>query len=141
MNLLRPITDNITELLVMIIKFTQARQKILIQNIENARSPGFAPVDLTADEFSNLLDRALNEHIRNRRLVLHDTENIKFHVGGTFEARHLVDENAKELLQEDRDEYLEYQISKLLENSLNQRIAVELLRQRQATAATVDSFF
>ena len=141
MNLLRPITDNITEVLVMIIEFTQTRQKILTQNIENAHSPGFAPIDLTADEFSDLLNRAIDEHIRHQRLVLHDTENIKFGVGGSFEARPVVDENAKELLEEDGDEYLDSQISKLLENSLNQRIAAELLRQRQATPATVDSFF
>jgi len=141
MNLLRPITDNITEVLVMIIEFTQTRQKILTRNIENAHSPGFAPIDLTADEFSDVLNAAVDEHIRNQRLVLHDTENIKFGVGGSFETRPVVDENAKELLEEDGDEYLDSQISKLLENSLNQRIAVELLRQRQATAATVDSFF
>lgn len=135
MNLLRPITDNITEVLVMIIEFTQTRQKILIQNIENAHSPGFVPIDLRASEFSDLLNSAIDEHIHNQRLVLHDTENIKFGMSGNFEARPVADENAKELLQEDRDEYLELQISKLLENSLNQRIAAELLRQRQATAA------
>lgn len=141
MNLLRPITDNITEVLVMIIEFTQTRQKILVQNIQNARSPGFVPIDLTADEFSDLLNGALDEHIRNQRLVFRDTENVKFGMTGSFETRPVVDENAKELLEEDRDEYLEAQISKLFENSLNQRIAAELLRQRQGTAATVDSFF
>jgi flagellar basal body rod protein FlgB len=141
MNLLRPITDNITEVLVMILEFTQTRQKILVQNIQNARSPGFVPIDLTAGEFSNLLNGALDEHIRNQRLVFRDTENVKFGMTGSFEARPVVDENAKELLEGDRDEYLEAQISKLFENSLNQRIAAELLRQRQGTAATVDSFF
>jgi flagellar basal body rod protein FlgB len=135
MNLLRPITDNIAEVLVMIIEFTQTRQKILVRNIQNAHSPGFVPVDLTADEFSDLLNGALDEHIRNRRLVLRDTDNVKFGLTGSFEAKPVVDENARELLEEDRDEYLEGQISKLLENSLNQRIAAELLRQRQATAA------
>ena len=135
MNLLRPITDNITEVLVMIIEFTQTRQKILIQNIENAHNPGFVPIDLRAGEFSDLLNSAIDEHIRNRRLVLRDTEHVKFGMSGGFEARPVVDENAKELLEEDRDEYLESQISKLLENSLNQRIAAELLRQRQGTAA------
>lgn len=132
MNLLRPITDNITEVLVMIIEFTQTRQKILTQNIENARSPGFVPIDLTADEFSDLLNSAIDEHIRNQRLVLRDTENVKFGVGGSFKAKPAVDEDARELLEENRDEYLESQISKLLENSLNQRIAAELLKQRTA---------
>jgi len=45
----------------------------------------------------------------------------------------VVDEYAKELFEENRDEYLELQISKLLENSLNQRVAAELLREKQGT--------
>ena len=132
MNLLRPITDNIAEVLVMIIEFTQTRQKILTQNIENAHSPGFVPVDLTTDEFSDLLDSAVDEHALNQRLVLRDTENVKFGTGGSFEVKPVVDEMAKELLEEDGDGYLESQIRKLLENALNQKIAAELLRQRTA---------
>jgi flagellar basal body rod protein FlgB len=53
MNLPSLITDNITELLVKIIEFTQRRQKILIRNINNVRSPGFVPKDLAVDEFSS----------------------------------------------------------------------------------------
>jgi flagellar basal body rod protein FlgB len=134
MNLLPLITDNITEVIVMIIEFTQTRQKILIQNIENAHSPGFIPQDLKADEFSDLLNGAIDEHIHNQRLVLRDTEHVKFGVSGSFEASPVADEHAKELLEEDRDKYVESQISKLVENSLNQRIAAELLRQKQGTA-------
>jgi hypothetical protein len=52
-------------------------------------------------------------------------------VSGRFEAKAVVDEYAKELFEENRDKYLELQISKLLENSLNQRVAAELLRQKQ----------
>lgn len=137
MNLLRPITDNIAAVLMMVIEFTQTRQQILARNIQNARSPGFVPVDLKVDEFSDSLNGGLEEHIRNQRLVLRDTENIKFGAGGSFEARPVVDNNARKLLEEDRDEYFELQVSKLLENSLNQRIAAEFLRQRQGTA-TVD---
>jgi len=131
MNLASLITDNIAELLVKIIDFTQTRQKILSRNINNVHSFGFVPKDLEVDEFSELLNDAIDEHIRNQRLVLRDTENIKFGLSGSFEAKPVVDEYAKELLEESRDEYLELQISKLLENSLNQRVAAELLRQKQ----------
>ena len=131
MNLASLITDNIAELLVKIVEFTQTRQKILGRNINNVHSFGFVPKDLEVDEFSELLSEAIDEHIRNRRLVLRDTENIKFGISGSFEAKPVVDEYAKELLEESRDEYLELQISKLLENSLNQRVAAELLRQKQ----------
>ena len=131
MNLSSLITDNIAELLVKIVRFTQTRQKILSQNINSVHSFGFVPRDLEVDEFSELLNGAIEEHIRSQRLVLRDTENIKFGVSGSFEVKPVVDEYAKGLLEENRDAYLELQISKLLENSLNQRVAAELLRQKQ----------
>jgi hypothetical protein len=125
------ITDNITELLLKIIEFTQARQKILIQNINAMHAGGFVPKDLPVDEFSNLLHLALVEHVQNHRLVLFDGVNVKFGSNGSFKAAAIVDEQAKQLLEENLDEYLRGQISKLLENSLNQRIATEMLRQKQ----------
>ena len=131
MNLTSLITDNITEILVKIIEFTETRQKILTRNITNIHDPGFVPKDLAVDEFSNSLNNAIDEHIRNQRLVLRDTENVKFGVSGSFEVKPLVDECGKELLEESRDEYLELQINRLSENSLNQRVAAELLRQKR----------
>ncbi len=43
----------------------------------------------------------------------------------------MVDKKSKMLLEKNRDEYLETQIKKLIENSLNQKVAAELLRQKQ----------
>jgi hypothetical protein len=131
MNLPTSATDNVTELLVKIIEFTQSRQKVLTQNINNIHSPGFVPKDLAVDEFSDSLSNAINEHTRSQRLVLCDTENIKFGPAGSFEVIPAVDHHAKRLLEESRDEYLGLQINKLLENSLNQRVAAELFRQKQ----------
>ena len=135
MNLTSLITDNMAELLVKIIEFTQSRQKILTQNINNIHSPGFVPKDLAVNEFSKLLNNAINEHIRSQRLVLCDTENIKFGAAGSFEVKPVVDKYAKELIEESQDEYLELQVNKLLENSLNQRLAAELLRQKERTTS------
>ncbi len=136
MNLMSLITDNITEILVKIIEFTHNRQKILTQNITNVNNPGFVPKELAVEEFSNLLNNALEEHIRNQRLILRDTENIKFGVSGSFEVKPMADKHSKELLEKNRDKYLELQINKLLENSLNQRVAAELLRQKQQMVST-----
>jgi len=136
MNITPLITDNITEILVKIIEFTHNRQKILTQNITNVNNPGFVPKELAVNEFSDLLNNALDEHIRNQRLILCDTENIKFGVSGSFEVKPILDEQSKELLEENRDGYLELQINKLLENSLNQRLAAEFLRQKQKTVST-----
>jgi hypothetical protein len=40
------------------------------------------------------------------------------------------------LLDEDQCEYIEHQINKLWENSLNQKFAAELLRQNQETLSS-----
>ena len=129
------ITDNVTELLVRIVEFTGTRHEILIQNLNDAHIPGFVPKDLAADEFAALLHDAIDEHKHNRRLLLRDGENTKFGVGGSFHAKPVVDVYAKELLQDDRKQYIELQIDKLTENSLNQRLAVELLRHKEGAGS------
>jgi flagellar basal body rod protein FlgB len=118
MNLSALLTDNVTEILFKIIEFTQARQKILLQNIINVRVSGFVPLELQVDEFSDLLKLAIEEHVQNDRLVLQDTDNIKFGLSGSFEAKPVVDEQSKELLEE---------------NMFNHRFAAELLKNSQGT--------
>ena len=132
MNLPTITTDNITEVLLKIINFTQSRQKVLIQNINTMHTAGFAPRDLPVDEFSRLIAQALAEHACNHRLVLQDGKNVKFGANGDFEVTPVIDEEARMLFEQNRDEYLRCQIIKMLENSLNQRIAVDLLKQKQA---------
>ena len=106
--------------------------------MNNIHSQGFIPKDLNVDEFSEVLKDAVSEHIRNQRLLLRDTENIKFGEDGRVEIRAIPDKYAKEVLENNPDEYIELQINKLLENSLNQRVAAELLRQKQGTASVFD---
>ena len=130
MNLASLLTDNITEILIKIVEFTQARQKTLIENINNINNSEFIPKDLAVDEFSGVLAKTINEHTQSQRLVFFDTNNIKFKTGFTFDARAVIDKYAQKLLKHNREEYLEQQINKLLENALNQRIAAELLRQK-----------
>jgi flagellar basal body rod protein FlgB len=131
MNLMSLITDNITEILIKIVKFTQIRQKILIQNIINVQNPEFIPKELEVYEFSDVLNNAIDEHVRNQRLVLRDTENIKFGASGTIELKPIIDEHGIKLLEQNREKYIVRQINKLWENSLNQKLAAELLRQKQ----------
>jgi len=124
-------TDNVTELLLKIIKFTKRRQEVLTENINNVHSPGFVPRDLAVDEFCTLLNNAISEHILNRRLILCDTDSIKFGAAGSFDTKPIIDSFANDLLKENRDRYLELQINKLLENSLNHKVARQLLKQKQ----------
>lgn len=131
MNLTSLINDNITEILTLLIEFTQARQKILIQNITNSHIQGFVPKELDVNEFSNLLNFAIDEHIRTNRLVLYDTKNIKFGSDGDFSFTSIEDQCGKVLMEDNIDEYFESQIKKLWENSLNQKVAAELLKLKQ----------
>lgn len=131
MDLLALVTDEITELLIRIMQFTQSRQKVLTRNIREMSEPGFEPRDLAVEEFSESLNTAIGEYARNGRIVLCDTATIRFEPDGTVSAKPVADRAGKALLDRDRDEYLEFQLDKLLENSLNQRVAAELIRQRE----------
>lgn len=131
-----PISDNLSEVLLKVLEFTQIRQKILVSNFRDADKPGFVPVDLPCMEFSEILNIALNEHERNNRLLFIDTKNISFLRGGCFEASRLPDNYAKYLLKISIERYRRYQVDKIIENSLNQRFAAELLRQKQQSIKT-----
>jgi flagellar basal body rod protein FlgB len=133
MNLMSLVTDNITEILINIVKFTQTRQKILIQNLINVQNPEYIPRELEVNEFSEVLNNAIDEHILNQRLVLRDTENIKFGPSGNINLTPIVDEHGVKLLEGNRQEYIDRQINKLWENSLNQKFAAQLLKQKQGT--------
>jgi flagellar basal body rod protein FlgB len=132
------ITDNIAELLVKIIEFTHARQKILKDNINYINRPNYVPLDLAVDEFSNILNNSILEHIQNGRLVMRDTENVKFGADGSFNVKPITDLKAQKLLKEDSGKYLDLQTDKLQENLLNQRLATELLRQKQQANSVSD---
>jgi flagellar basal body rod protein FlgB len=125
----RLVTDGVTELLVNIIEFTNIRQKILQQNINNMHTAGYVPQDLPIDEFSKLLEEAIDEYTQSRQFLLCDGSNIKF--GGRLYVRPVSDRAAIALLEEDQNRYLESQIDKLTENSLNRRLAEELLKRKE----------
>ncbi|RKY06799.1 MAG: hypothetical protein DRP65_11285 [Planctomycetota bacterium] len=131
MNLSSTITDNIAELLAKIIEFTERRHQILMHNIEAVETPGFVPGDLDVAEFADLITEAVSEHVRSRRLLLRDSENVKFGPGGNFETIPIVDDYAKWLFENDTEKYLKLQIDKLCENLVNKRTAVEMLDGKQ----------
>lgn len=130
MDLLSLIPDNIAEVLVEIQAFTELRRHILHANIRNVDLPGFVPQDMPVREFAELLNDAVAEHLRSRRLLFRDTPHITFGSNNSTRIRPVIDTQAHALRQHSRDEYLELQINKLLENALNRKVAMELLRQK-----------
>ncbi|MGE5296931.1 MAG: hypothetical protein ACM3VT_19080 [Solirubrobacterales bacterium] len=130
MDLLSSIPDNIAAVLVEIQTFTELRRRILYANIRNVDVPGFTPQDMPVREFAEVLNQAVAEHLRTRRLLFRDTANITFGSNSSTRIRPVTDTQAYSLLQKSRDEYMELQVNKLLENALNRKVAMELLRQK-----------
>jgi flagellar basal body rod protein FlgB len=128
MNLSAIIDDNITELIVLIVEFTKIRQNVLLKNIAHRKNPDYTPMDLPVKEFCDILNHAIAAHIQYRKLVFRDSENVKFGPNGKMNVKAVVDKHARATLNHNYNQYLELLNSKLLENSLNHKLASELLR-------------
>ena len=94
--------DNITEVLTRIVEFTDRRREVLTRNLFDYQSDGFQPKDLPVCEFAECID-----------------------------VDPVIDSKAQNLLKRSTKDYLQMQIHKLSENLMNNRIAVELLKQKQ----------
>ena len=129
MNLSTTSTDNVTELLVHIVEFTERRRQLLMENLIEHDHEDFIPKDLDVNGFADLMTVAVAEHVQNNRILFRDTETISFGSDGLFNSIPLVDHNAKELLKEDKRKYIELQIARFAENSLNNKIAQQLLER------------
>ena len=139
MEILSFVPDNLSELLVRIVRFTELRRDVLYENIHNTRTPGYTPRDMPVLEFVQALDGAIAEHLQRQRLLFCDTENIKFGKNSAMRVTPVLDASAKTLLEKNRDEYVECQVGKLLENSLNRKVAKELLRLKCGAASDLAS--
>lgn len=124
-------TDNLTEILTQIIDFTERRRHVLTRNLFAYKNEGFRPHDMPVSEFAGCMTEAVCEHVRSERILVSDREHVRFGEDGCFETVPVVDHKAEKLLFSDLKQYLRLQIHKLSENLMNNRIAVELLKQKQ----------
>ena len=139
MNVCSNITDNVTELLVHIVEFTERRNKLLMNNVLEYNRPGFTPMDLDVTGFADLMTDAVSEHVQNERLLLRDTETIRFGCEGVFESSPVADESAKKLIKNDIRKYLKVQVRKVTENLFNKRVASELLAKKRSREAMLEN--
>lgn len=123
--------DNISEILSMVIDFGCRRHQLLRSNIASIEKSNFVPLDFPVGEFTELINSAVAEHICSERLLLKDSENIKFGRNGDFEVIPVEDAESLKLFKKDIKAYLELQASKISENEINLRKARELLAERQ----------
>ncbi len=124
-------TDIISELLVLLTRFTRIRHRILQQNIQCAGTQKYLPKDLRADEFSETLNHAITEYILNHRLILRDTDTISFGPNATAMFTPVPDPEARKLLKQNKTDYIQFQNRKIRENTLNERIAKRLLGMKR----------
>jgi len=123
------VTDHIEELLHLIVRFTRARRRVLTDNIRCMSLAGFVPQDLAIQEFAEQLHGAIEEHRGHRRLMLRDNQHVRFGPNGRLDLSTKTDDRARGLLASDPPAYLEYQTQRLLENTLNERVALAMLRR------------
>lgn len=135
MDMTSHVPDNLGDLLAKISQFTACRRSLLHRNLREIRTPGFIPQDMPVGEFAQAMNEAVVEHLLHRRLVFRDTENILFGPNGQMTLSAVTDERAQALLASDPDAYLEHQINKLLENSLNRAVSEELLALNRSLPA------
>ncbi len=140
MNISLTAADNITDVLSMILEFTERRRALITQNIMNVNTPGYEPKDLDITEFADLMAQAISEHIQSQRLLLCDGKHVHFGQEGSFETTSIADERARELLATDSRDYLRYQTEKLSDNLLNSHVARDLL-DRQETVGVPPRYF
>jgi len=131
--------DNLTLVLTRILDFTGRRQQVLTGNLLHYRQEGFVPRDLPLEEFTRCMTLAVSEHLRSERLLFRDSRHIRFRFCGQFEADPVVDEQGLLLLRTDIQRYRQYQKKKLSDNTLNTRMAQQLLmRKRRQTAVRTE---
>jgi len=121
-------TDHVDELLILVIRFTRARRVVLIDNLLHMDVDGFVPKDLAVLEFSEQLHVAISEHISHRRLILRDKPHVRFGRLGRLYLLPQTDQLAKGLLESDIRAYIQYQMHRFLENTLNEEVALKMLR-------------
>ena len=123
--------DNITGVLVAVLKFTRSRHKLLVSNMTNARTPGYVPMDLPVNEFAEMMERVVDEGAFNGRIAGCCGDNVRFN------AQPIVDDYIKHLFENDTKEYMKLQKKKIVENLQNQRVAAELLLEKRSAVSVL----
>jgi len=139
MELLSLIQDNIDEILVRIIQFTNIRHNVLTENIRNCRTSGFVPQRVDEEDFAKVISIALTEHQKSKRLALCDSRTIRFQPGGDFMLESEVDAEAAMLFSSDFAAYIEMQRDRLKENILNNKAACALLHHKLSKAEEINN--
>lgn len=127
--------DNaVLELLEIVIEFTYRRGDLLRKNIAGVTNVGFVAYEYPVKEFVDMIEKAVAEQIYAERILLEDSEYVKFGENGSFEVYPTVDQASNEIFKKDINAYIDLQKEKLAENRWLLTQARNLLNELQTVA-------
>ena len=120
-------------------QFTEARQKVLANDIANLSTPFFKPTDLDPASFQQALSQAIDQRRSSAQpqsgpLQMRDTDQLNFSTDGI----QVIPGNSNQdiLFHDQNNRSLIRLIQHQTENVLAQRVAVELMRSEFTTLRT-----
>jgi len=119
--------------LQQVMSFTEARHKVLANNVSNFDTVGYKMQDLPEAEFFAELDRAVqrrNSGGAGAPLEMRATENLNWDEQGQLEAVPVELEGSNILFHDENNRFVEKQMSAMAQNGLRHNVATELLRQQ-----------
>ncbi len=118
--------------LQQVMSFTEARNKVLVNNISNFDTVGYKMKDLPVSEFNASLRKAVARRAEGGAgapLQMQDTRHLKWDSEGHLQAQaEYVKGNI--LFHDKNNRFVEKQMAELSENGLLHNVAAELLRQQ-----------
>lgn len=122
-----------------VVQFTEARHKVLVNNIANLTTPYFKPTDLDPRQFQETLGKAIDDRRnsasnRGRPIRWHDTHEVSFNEDGLTVSPSPSNDNILFHDQNNRD--VERIMQHLAENTMAHNTAIELIRNQMETLKT-----
>ncbi len=133
MKLENPVTLILSELLSLIKTFSCLRHQQLLKNLNGVDTPGYIPEDLPVTPFAEAMHIAINEYLLSQRLVMVDSDCVRFGCNGTFTVKRQIDVEAQALLVSDKIAYKELILTRMHENTLSEKATQEILSLLQPT--------
>jgi flagellar basal-body rod protein FlgB len=111
--------------------YTQARHRMLTENIANADTPGYKAKQLDARVFQRALRKAIDEQNRgSRALRVEDSKEFSQDAGGQMVVKPTVEPAENVLFHDQTNMRIERQMALLAENTLMHQMVTDRLKGR-----------
>jgi len=123
-------TSGSTPALERVLSFTQARHRMLTENIANIDTPGYRTRQLDTEAFRAEMRRAIDtRRSPDESLRLRSTRELKWSDCGRLDAMPALEPPERALSYDGTNARVERQMSMLAENGLAHQMAAEILRK------------